>query len=73
MTFIDSRVKDLMRENMECADCTFVLRCCGGCRAHAFISEGEMYGTDRIMCTLWKEGYVERIRAAAEEALQGSN
>ena len=73
MTFIDSRVKDLMRENGECADCRYVLRCCGGCRAHAFISEGDMYGTDRMMCTLWKEGYAERIRAAAEEALQGSD
>ena len=69
MTFIDSRVKDLLKKNNECAECRYNLKCCGGCRAHAFISTGDMYGTDRMMCTLWKGGYAERIKSAAEEAL----
>lgn len=69
MTFIDSRVKNLMTGNSECAKCEYVLKCCGGCRAHAFISTGDRYGIDREMCILWKEGYEERIRITAEEAL----
>ena len=72
MTFIDSRVKDLTRSNKECAECEFVLKCCGGCRAHAFITAGDMYGTDHEMCILWKEGYAEQLRITAEQALQKS-
>ena len=73
MSFIDGRVRDLILFNKECAECKYVLKCCGGCRACAFIDEGYMYGKDHDMCMLWKEGYADRIKIAAEEALTKSD
>lgn len=67
MQFVNARIKDLMATNAECSSCAFRFRCGGGCRASA-LTEGEhnLMGCDRTMCTLWKEGYVERIRRAVD-------
>lgn len=35
MKFVDCRVRDLIRVNRECADCKYLARCGGGCRANA--------------------------------------
>ena len=69
MKFVDGRVKDLLEANAECSACAERLKCGGGCRASALV-EGDqnLMGCDRNMCTLWKKGYVERIRQVAEEA-----
>lgn len=72
MEFVNGRVRDLFAANAECAQCPYRLRCGGGCRANALLDGSqELMGCDRIMCMLWKEGYVERIRRAAEEAAAG--
>ncbi len=71
MTFVNGRVKDLFEANKECASCQYRFRCGGGCRATALIDgEHELMGCDRMMCMLWKEGYVERIRRTAEDAIE---
>lgn len=71
MKFVNGRVKDLFEANAECASCPYRLRCGGGCRATALIDgEHELMGCDRMMCMLWKEGYAERIRRTAQEAMK---
>lgn len=70
MQFIDSRVKNLLAVNPECACCKHRYQCGGGCRANALVEgDCELMGCDRTMCMLWKEGYVDRIRKAADEAI----
>lgn len=70
MEFVNGRVKDLLEANEECGSCPYRLRCGGGCRANALLDgDHELMGCDRTMCMLWKEGYVERIRQTAEEAI----
>lgn len=70
MQFVNGRIKDLFAANAECAACPYRLQCGGGCRATALLNGNhQLMGCDRIMCMLWKEGYVERIHQAAEEAV----
>lgn len=69
MEFVNGRIQDLFEANEECATCSYRLKCGGGCRATALLDGSHnLMGCDRIMCMLWKEGYVERIRQAADEA-----
>lgn len=70
MDFIDKRVRDLFAENEECNSCEYRFKCGGGCRASALL-EGDhnLMGCDRSQCLLFKEGYPEKIRKAAEEAI----
>lgn len=70
MRFVDGRVKDLLEANAECNACAYRYKCGGGCRASALLyGSHDLMGCDRIMCTLWKEGYVERIRKTADDAI----
>ncbi len=71
MQFVDSRLRDLVERNSECASCEYVLRCGGGCRAIALMQpEHDIWGTDRSECLLWKGGYVDRIRSVADAAIK---
>lgn len=70
MRFVDNKVKDLLAANTECAACAHRYQCGGGCRANALMEgDHDLMGCDRNMCMLWKEGYVERIRKAADDAI----
>ena len=63
-------MKNLFESNKECRECPYRLKCGGGCRATALLEGNhDLMGCDRIMCMLWKEGYVERIRQVTEEAI----
>lgn len=69
MQFVNSRIKDLFAANPECASCPYRLKCGGGCRATALLEGShQLMGCDRVMCMLWKGGYVEKIRQIADEA-----
>lgn len=69
MQFVNSRVKDLLAVNQECAACSYRYKCGGGCRAAALIgADHNLMGCDRDMCLLWKNGYVERIQQAIDDA-----
>lgn len=69
MEFVDRRVADLTAVNQKCSECPHVLRCGGGCRAAALEQSGDLLGADEDQCMLWNEGYVERIRRTAEDAI----
>ena len=70
MRFVNCRIKDLLAVNSECASCEYRYYCGGGCRARALMRDDRnLMGCDRIMCLLWKGGYVERIRQVAEKAI----
>lgn len=70
MDFVDRRVGDLMKANEKCAACPHVLKCGGGCRAAALEQTGDLMGADENLCMLWNEGYVDRIRQTAEDAVR---
>lgn len=70
MEFVDRRVKDLMEANQKCRECPYVLKCGGGCRAAALAQTGDLMGVDENLCMLWNEGYVDRIRQTAEDAVR---
>lgn len=72
LEYVNKRVKDLAAVNKECADCKHLLTCGGGCRANALLDgQFNLMGTDRSQCLLWKDGYVEKIRRAADLAIAG--
>ena len=71
MQFADSRVRDLLAQNAECAACPHRLKCGGGCRAAALAGSGQdLLACDRQMCGFWKGGYEEKILAALRRAEQ---
>lgn len=69
MDIVDSRVRDLLKANPQCATCEYRYKCGGGCRATALEQTGDLMGCDGDQCILWKEGYVDRIRQVTEEAI----
>ena len=69
MQFVDSRIKDLLAVNQECASCEYRYRCGGGCRAIALTTGSQdLMGCDRQMCAFWKQGYADRIEQAVQSA-----
>lgn len=69
MEIVDNRVKDLLEANPRCAVCEHKYYCGGGCRAAALEQTGDLMGCDNNQCILWEEGYVDRIRQVAEDAI----
>lgn len=71
MQFVNGRIRDLLAANSECNACAYRYKCGGGCRAVALL-EGDhnLMGCDRTKCMLWKNGYVDRIRQTAEDAIR---
>ena len=68
--FIGNRVKDLFEHNQECAACEYRYKCWGGCRANAMLRHnGDLYSVDSDSCFLFRNGYPDRIRKAADEAI----
>ena len=71
MNFVGNRVKDLFARNAECAACEHRNQCCGGCRAQAMlVNDGDLYACDNEACFLFKNGYPEKIRKVADEAIR---
>ena len=70
MQVVERRVCDLIEANQKCRECPHVLQCGGGCRAAALEQSGDLLGADENQCMLWNEGYVERIRQTAEDAIR---
>lgn len=69
MEFVDRRVSDLIRVNEKCAACPHVRKCGGGCRAAALQYTGDLMGADEDLCMLFNEGWEDRARQTAEEAI----
>ena len=60
----------MLRHNAECADCEYRARCMGGCRAAALDNTpDDILGRDMGCCTFYKDGWEQKARAAAEEAI----
>lgn len=69
MQLVNSRVKDLIAVNQECAACEYRRKCCGGCRAAALCGpDHNLMGCDRERCAFWKSGYDQKILAAIRRA-----
>ena len=70
MEFVDRRVCDLIQANSKCRECPHLPKCGGGCRAAALEQTGDLMGAEESQCMLWNEGWVERIRQTAEDAIR---
>ena len=69
MQLVNSRVRDLMAVNRECAACEYRSKCCGGCRAAALCGpDHNLMGCDRERCEFWKKGYDQKILNAIRKA-----
>lgn len=63
---LDKRLGYLLDADPECRECAFRLKCCAGCRAMAlFGGTDDYFARDKITCKLFREGWIERINAAA--------
>lgn len=70
MSVLDRRVRDLCESCETCRDCPYLLKCGGGCRASAALhGECNMMGPDLYMCTMWKEGYVQKVHEVCDAAI----
>ena len=63
-------VGDVRRGNEECRTCGFVDRCAGSCRNHALLAGDNYYGVDPEACLFFKNGWEERLNAAAKPAYE---
>ncbi len=70
INFVSKRVKDLYDRNVKCNNCEYRLKCCGGCRALAMLAnDGDLYASDPEACFLFENGYPDKFRKAADEAI----
>lgn len=65
---VNRKLSDLIANNQECAECAYVEKCYGGCRARAFVDTGDLYGKDQATCILWKNGYAEKFKELVAES-----
>ena len=63
-------VGDVRRGNSECVKCEYIDRCAGGCRNAALLAGGDYYSVDPEVCYFYKNGWEERIKAAAQPAYE---
>ncbi len=63
-------VGDVRRGNDECRKCEFIDRCTGSCRSTAIVAGDNYYGVDPQACYFFKNGWEDRIRAAAQPAFE---
>lgn len=73
LRLIDTRIEEYFRQNPACAACPYRDACGGACRAGALGARGgtgDLMGPDPSACLMFKGGYPDRIRQAAEEGLR---
>lgn len=57
----------LVTHNPECAACAYRYACGGGCRGSALATTpDDVMAPDRALCLLYRGGYLDRVRAAAQ-------
>jgi radical SAM protein with 4Fe4S-binding SPASM domain len=66
MSLISTTVDELLAQNEECRNCEHKYYCCAGCRALAYLNDGDIMGPDRTSCKIFKDGYIPRIFEAAK-------
>ncbi len=66
--FSYTTVGDVRRGSGECRKCEYADRCTGSCRSAALAAGDNYYGVDPDACFFFKNGWEERIRAAAAPA-----
>ena len=69
--FVTNRVGNLFERNSKCNACDYRYKCAGGCRAIAMSeNNGDLYACDPENCFLYENGYPEKFRKAADEAIE---
>lgn len=70
MKLLDTRASEVLEHNRECRSCEHSGKCLGGCRASALeTAPDDILSPDRAVCTLYKDGWVEKINDLMEQIL----
>ncbi len=73
LALLNNTVSELCQNNPECNECRHKLNCGGGCRANALMANNnEYFGCDRVSCDIFKKGYIEKIKEAAQKGIQNN-
>ncbi len=56
----DKTAADYLKQNTECATCSYRYQCLGGCRAKAMLAGNGEMGMDPEVCAYFKDGWKER-------------
>ncbi len=59
-------VGELKEQNPKCQKCDFFKLCLGGCRACAYVLNGNIMGYDPIKCLYFEGGYIEKTQKLFE-------
>ena len=62
-------VGDVRSSNEECQKCPHSDRCSAGCRNNSLVAGNGFYGIDPEACFFFKEGWDEKIKCTADQAL----
>ncbi|MEA4853250.1 MAG: radical SAM protein [Christensenella sp.] len=71
MQLVSTTLADYLEQNTECASCEYRWKCAGGCRASALqFSQDNIMAPDRAVCLLFRGGYCDKIKEAAQKAIE---
>lgn len=69
MSLIDTKVSHVLNHNERCKGCEYAPNCHSGCRASALTTTPQdIFGIDEAVCTLFKGGYIDKIKKTVEKA-----
>ena len=71
LEYVGVSAEDYLHENPGCAACPHFPKCLGGSRVNAILHDpAHPLAPDPLTCELFRDGWVEKARAAASEASQ---
>ena len=65
---VDLRASDLREAHAQCRGCEGFFDCLCGCRAEAFVENGDLRGIGSTTCQFYRSGYAARVQEAIDEA-----
>jgi hypothetical protein len=72
MDLLDTRADTVLNHNEKCCSCPHAKNCLGGCRASALeTTPKDILGIDTAACTLFCEGWPERIHERMQQIRPG--
>ncbi len=69
LSIIETKISTLFEKNKKCSSCEYKYQCGGGCRAQALLYSNDYFGCDNAACTIFHNGYIDKIREAVSKAL----
>ncbi|MCM1480240.1 MAG: SPASM domain-containing protein, partial [Muribaculaceae bacterium] len=67
---VELKSADIFDENKKCGCCEYKLKCGGGCRSSALLSENNFFAPDPAMCRVFENGYYEKLQKAVSDGFK---